>query len=75
MNSIQFGNSQNKHQCQSKQEGEWVVFRCPHCPDYERRIHSTTGKMTTKSNPDNLFLHTGNHIPPNLEMLQDLGSN
>lgn len=36
------------HKCTSEVQGDWVVFRCEHCPDYERRINWKTGETTVK---------------------------
>lgn len=49
---------EEKHECTVNREGDWVVFRCPICQDYERRIHLVTGKMVSNKtlNPIN---HSG----------------
>ena len=71
MASIEFGGSaknNRKHQCYSEQEGEWIVFRCHLCPDYERRMHLKTGKMKSKGhNDDSDILHNGFYIRPGLD--------
>ena len=36
------------HYCTSFVDGDSVVFRCPLCPQYERRINFDTGKMQAK---------------------------
>jgi hypothetical protein len=36
------------HDCTASTEGEWVVFRCPRCPEYERRIHIQTGDTVVR---------------------------
>jgi hypothetical protein len=36
------------HICSCFIEGEWAVFRCPWCPDYERRVHLQTGEMQVR---------------------------
>ncbi len=46
MNTINFkGPSSDIHHCTSHQEGDWMVWRCPHCSDYERRMNWQTGEM------------------------------
>jgi hypothetical protein len=63
-----FGNSEdgNHHQCESYRDEDWVVFRCPICLDYERRINPGTGEKTTKNvRPD--IHHSGSHIPPQVK--------
>ena len=34
-----------EHECTSHREGDWVIFRCPLCPGYERRFNWVTGEM------------------------------
>jgi hypothetical protein len=36
------------HVCTCYIEGEWAVFRCPYCPEYERRINMQTGEMQVR---------------------------
>lgn len=50
------------HDCESIREGDWIVFTCPKCPDYEQRLNWQTGKIKTK-NPTNEFYHTGSYAP------------
>ncbi len=57
----------NDHQCTVTQEGDWVVFRCPHCKDYERRFNSKTGDMKTKGTQGNTFKHHGNYVRPGFD--------
>ena len=47
------------HKCTSRREGVWVVFKCPICLQYERRMNLDTGQMTTKGSPYENILHTG----------------
>ena len=47
----------NAHRCTSEINGDWVVFRCPHCPDYERRISLKTNTLIIKGK--NEFTHYG----------------
>ncbi len=70
MQSIDFGNFQTNpaHECDSYRNGDWIIFRCPSCPDYERRINWRTGKIMVKnSRPD--VMHSGTHVPHGLEEL------
>ena len=66
MASLDFGggseNKQKNHKCTSEQEGEWIVFRCDLCPDYERRMHLKTGKMVTKGG-FGIFVSSHRHMP------------
>lgn len=53
--------SSELHECEATQEGNWVIFRCPICGDYERRINCDTGEMKVKtSNP--YIRHTGHNF-------------
>ncbi len=36
------------HHCTSHREGNWIVWRCPHCPGYERRLNWQTGQMRVR---------------------------
>jgi hypothetical protein len=51
----------DQHECDSFTEGEWVVFRCPICRDYERRINAVTGEMKVKKG-GSTARHTGRHF-------------
>jgi hypothetical protein len=48
-------------------EGQWIVFTCPVCDDYERRIHSVTKETRVKRNPDNPYNHGGSFIRPGFD--------
>jgi hypothetical protein len=50
------------HKCTSTVEGDWIVFRCRHCPDYERRVNSRTG-ASRASNVRADVRHSGYHVP------------
>lgn len=64
INKLKLGKqTANKHKCEGKKSGDWIVFTCPHCPDFERKIHTKTGEMKTKSNPNNNYKHNGSYIP------------
>ena len=63
-----FNNSgESRHKCYSEKEGDWIVFKCPVCSDYERRIHSKTGEMKSKYNSDNRYRHSGTFVPIGLD--------
>lgn len=71
MASIEFGGSGNKdrnHKCYTEQKGDWIIFRCHQCPDYERRMHLKTGKMKFKNNSeDSGILHNGFFVQPGFD--------
>jgi hypothetical protein len=52
----------NHHECDSVIEGDWVIFRCPICIDYERRINVLTGETRVK-NLSSIVSHSGRHNP------------
>ena len=68
MQSIDFGKSQSNpaHECDSYQHGDWIVFRCPSCPDYERRLNWRTGEIKVKNSQPGI-MHTGTHVPHHLD--------
>lgn len=37
-----------KHQCTATKKGNEIVFTCPQCPNYERRVNIVTSEMKTK---------------------------
>lgn len=57
---IKFPNSDGSehHECESYSDGEWIVFFCPLCKDYERRFNRRTGKMKVKNSKENIN-HSG----------------
>ena len=62
--------SKTDHKCFSEKEGDWIVFRCPICTDYERRIHTKTGEMRTEGIVGNPHTHNGLYIKPGFDTNQ-----
>ena len=60
-------NDENKHKCYAERDGDWVVFRCTLCRDFERRINLVTRQMKSTIDPDNINLHTGMYIKPGFD--------
>jgi hypothetical protein len=61
---IEFSSFSNneQHKCESFRDGDWIVFRCPVCQDYERRINWRTGDTKVKNSvPD--INHSGSYFP------------
>jgi hypothetical protein len=58
---------EGRHTCVGHREGDWVIFTCPICKDYEKRYNLITGKLITKSDPDNEYIHQGSHAPVKIE--------
>jgi len=62
-------NSGSKHKCDVKLEGDWLVFTCDKCPEFERRINKVTNEMRSKYNPENPNRHNGNCAPMLISVL------
>ena len=43
MLDIKFSTNENTHRCDAVLEGKWIVFTCPQCQDYRRKMHQETG--------------------------------
>lgn len=54
---IEFNGLENAHQCTSFRQGDTIVWKCPLCIGYERRLNLVTGEMSVKGKTDSL--HTG----------------
>ena len=67
MVSIKFNVEDRGHKCFGEREGNWVIFRCPVCDDFERRIHLKTGEVKLQIDPTNLHPHNGFFIPVGLD--------
>lgn len=39
---------QSVHHCEVRQEENWIVYTCKHCPGYERKIDLQTGQVFVK---------------------------
>lgn len=75
MDAIHFKGSPSEiHHCTSHREGDWMVWRCPHCADYERRMNWQTGEMHIRRG-QSAAQHTGvSTRSQNMEALQQLTS-
>ena len=51
-----------KHYCDSIRDGDWIIYRCIKCPDYERKINRRTKEMKVKGSVQNIF-HSGYSVP------------
>jgi hypothetical protein len=51
----------DQHECDSVTEGDWIIFRCSICKDYERRINTVTGETKVK-NGSTTVRHSGIHF-------------
>lgn len=62
-----------QHNCEANREGEWLVFKCPHCA-YERRFNNSTGEMEVqKGAPD--AMHQGQYMPLGIDFSTLLSAN
>ena len=46
--SFQFPPPPDAHECEATSLGDWIVYRCPQCSDYERWYNRRTGHVKTK---------------------------
>ena len=53
----------DRHQCESYRDGDWIIFTCPKCLNYERRLNWRTGEMMVKDGEDPYILHAGEYFP------------
>ena len=51
------------HECTAFRNGDWIIFQCPDCPNYERRINWRTGKMIIQNAKPNIN-HAGYYDCP-----------
>ena len=56
----------NRHRCDSKMEGDWVIFTCPICHQYEKKFNLKTDELKVKGNEDFSVFHDGNYFPPEM---------
>lgn len=54
------GLSENAHHCTSHVDGEWIIWICPICTGYYRKLNWKTGEMISNTN-GSVFLHTGSN--------------
>lgn len=58
------GQSETHHECESRREGDWLIFSCPHCPDYQRKYHLVSGEMQVRPGQDPTIQHHGSLVAP-----------
>ncbi len=54
------------HHCESYRDGDWIVFLCPKCEGYERRLNWRTGDMKVRDTSDTQVRHSGEYFPDEL---------
>lgn len=52
----------DEHQCISHREGDWVIFICPVCRDYQRNINFVTKEVVVHRGTT-MAIHVGSHTP------------
>ena len=56
------------HICETYRVGDWIVFTCPKCPQYERRVNWRTREMKTRIGEGNEHIkHAGSYFPKEYE--------
>lgn len=65
-----FGDGNIRHECESYSDGEWIIFRCPLCEDYERRVNPRTGENVVTNMRAEIH-HSGSHISARLKAALD----
>ena len=56
-----------KHSCQGRREGKWLIFECPEC-GYVRKWNQETNEMNLVDTGDENALHSGFFEPVGLQM-------
>ncbi|MCF8244654.1 MAG: hypothetical protein K9J37_09480 [Saprospiraceae bacterium] len=51
-----------EHHCIGHKEGDWIIFICPVCKDYQRQINCVTKQVTVRQGNSNA-VHIGSHAP------------
>jgi hypothetical protein len=69
MTEIKF--KSDAHECTQQIQGDWVVFTCPLCPDYRRKMHRETGEFVDETTGIVEALHSGVYVS---QFVQDFNS-
>lgn len=66
---IRFELNQEKeyHTCESRREGDWIIFTCSHCPEYENRINFKTEQRISHPTANTNVFHQGVFVPVGIE--------
>ena len=62
MQQITLKEPEDPHYCTSYREGDWIVWKCPLCDRYERKLNVLTSEMqvTGKNEFKHIGIATGN---------------
>lgn len=55
-----------RHPCTARREGDWIIFTCPQCDGYERRLNIRSGKISLSPGDDPFILHEGVFVPDSI---------
>lgn len=56
------------HACESRQEGDWIIYTCPKCPNYKRRVNIVTREVILTNDDISFYVfHQGNFVPEPLK--------
>ena len=64
MLNIEFSAKEDAHTCEVSVEEQWIVFTCPQCQNYRRKMHQETGEMVVEKPGDPQITHRGMYINP-----------
>ena len=68
MKKITFGTTKNQHICTTTKQGDFIIYKCPLCNDYERRFNTKTGAMSVKCDKGNRNLDSGSYVKAGLDL-------
>jgi len=69
MTEIKFDS--DAHQCKQEIQGDWVIFTCPLCPNYRRKMHRETGEIVNENTGKVEANHSGVYVSA---IVQDFNS-
>ncbi len=52
----------DEHQCIGHREGDWIIFTCPVCRNYQRNINFVTKEVVVVKG-STTAIHVGAHTP------------
>jgi hypothetical protein len=61
-----------RHKCLSYMDGDEIIYRCPLCPQYERRDNVETGGMWVSGLSVSID-HYGSYAPDGMDLELNLG--
>ena len=43
--NLNASDGETHHTCETVRDGDWIIYRCPKCSDYEHRFNWRTGEF------------------------------